>query len=56
MTLSHIGPDPKLPTAGKAFFWVFWIAGMVLFAVYVLPFIAEYASEPFSKWVGSFFD
>jgi hypothetical protein len=55
-TLSHIGPDPRLPFAGKVLFWLFWIVGMALIAIFIAPLVAEYISTPFSQWVGSFFD
>ncbi|MCO5083874.1 MAG: hypothetical protein M9955_19730 [Rhizobiaceae bacterium] len=54
--MSHIGPDPRLPFAGKVLFWLFWIVGMALIAIFIAPLVAEYISTPFSQWVGSFFD
>ncbi|MCB1470690.1 MAG: hypothetical protein KDK08_26855 [Rhizobiaceae bacterium] len=45
-----------LPWYVHALYWVSWLGFMALFVIYILPLIAQSISEPFSHWVGSFFD
>lgn len=48
--MSHIGPDPRLPFAGKVFFWLFWIVGMALIAIFIAPLVYRYVSLPLGDW------
>lgn len=49
--MSHIGPDPRLPLAGKVLYWLTWIAGMAVLVIFVLPLVYRYVSLPFGDWV-----
>lgn len=55
----HFRPPDHLSPMGKVAFRVFCAVGftvsMALFIYFVVPFVLEYVSKPFSAWVGSFF-